>query len=72
MGERNIMDNVFTFWEATTVVVKTKQNLVVLLLDFEKALSSCLSAPDRCLSRVGNIGVLECEKEEFEVSLVKE
>ena len=37
MRERSIMDNVFTFWEATAVAVKNKQNLVVLLLDFEKA-----------------------------------
>ena len=37
MRERSIMDNVFTFWEATTVAVKNKQNLAVLLLDFEKA-----------------------------------
>ena len=66
------MDNVFTFWEATTVVVKTKQNLVVLLLGFEKSLLSCLLPPDRCMSRVGTIGVLEYEEEEFDVSLVKE
>ena len=31
------MDNVLTFWEATAVAVKNKTNLVVLLLDFEKA-----------------------------------
>ena len=37
MRERSIMDNVFTFWEASAVAVKNKQNLVVLLLDFEKA-----------------------------------
>ena len=31
------MDNVFMFWEAIAVVVKNKQNLATLLLDFEKA-----------------------------------
>ena len=31
------MDNVFSFWEVPAVAVKKKQNLVVLLLDFEKA-----------------------------------
>ena len=31
------MDNVFMFWEATAAAVKNKQNLAILLLDFEKA-----------------------------------
>ena len=30
------MDNFCVFWEATAVAVKSKQNLVVVLLDFEK------------------------------------
>ena len=34
---RSIMDNLLTFWEATIVAVKNKQNLATMLLDFEKA-----------------------------------
>ena len=30
------MDNFCVFWEAIAVAVKSKQNLVVVLLDFEK------------------------------------
>ena len=37
MRERSIMDNIFTFWEATAAATKNKQHLAVLLLDFEKA-----------------------------------
>ena len=37
MKDRSIVDNVFTFWETTALAVKKKQNLAVLLLDFEKA-----------------------------------
>ena len=35
--EWSILDNIFTFWEATTQTIKTKKNLEILLLDFEKA-----------------------------------
>ena len=37
MQERSIMDNIYMFWEATAVAVKTEQKLAILLLDFEKA-----------------------------------
>ena len=35
--ERSILDNIFVFWEAVAVAKKTKQDLAILLLDFEKA-----------------------------------
>ena len=35
--ERSILDNIFTFGEASAIATKTKQDLTVLLLDFEKA-----------------------------------
>ena len=37
------MDNVLTFWEATVIAVKNKQNLAVLLLDFEKVYDRALT-----------------------------
>ena len=37
MKERSILDNIFTFWEAVATAMKSKQNLAILLLDFEKA-----------------------------------
>ena len=35
--QRSIFDNIFTFWEATSLAIKKNQKLVVLILDFEKA-----------------------------------
>ena len=35
--ERSILDNIFVFWEAVAWAKKSKQNLAILLLDFEKA-----------------------------------
>ena len=35
--ERSILDNLFFFWEAIALARKKKENLVILLLDFEKA-----------------------------------
>ena len=35
--QRSIFDNIFTFWEATSLAMKQNQKLAVLLLDFEKA-----------------------------------
>ena len=40
-----------------------------MVKDLEIALS-CLSAPDRCVSRVGTTKVLDWEKEEYEIRLV--
>ena len=37
MQERSIFDNVFLFWELTGMAMKNKEDLAVLLLDFEKA-----------------------------------
>ena len=37
MQERSIFDNIFLFWELTGMAMKTKEDLAVLLLDFEKA-----------------------------------
>ena len=37
MQERSIFDNVFLFWELRGIATKNKEDLVVLLLDFEKA-----------------------------------
>ena len=37
MQEHNIFDNVFLFWELTGIATKTKEDLAVLSLDFEKA-----------------------------------
>ena len=34
--ERSILDNIFTFWEATTAAKLRQEDLVILLLDFEK------------------------------------
>ena len=39
------------------------------MYDTENMLS-CLSAPDRCVSRVGTAKVLDKEKEEYELRLV--
>ena len=35
--ERSIFDNIFMFWEMIAVAEETKQDLAILLLDFEKA-----------------------------------
>ena len=35
--ERSILDNLFFFWEAIALARKKKEDLVILLLDFEKA-----------------------------------
>ena len=35
--EGSILDNIFTFWESATLASKSKENLAILLLDFEKA-----------------------------------
>ena len=35
--ERSIFDNIVLFWEMITIVQETKQDLTILLLDFEKA-----------------------------------
>ena len=35
--ERSILDNLLIFWEAIALVRKKKEDLVILLLDFEKA-----------------------------------
>ncbi len=35
--ERSILDNITTFWELTAQAKKRKENMAVLLLDFEKA-----------------------------------
>ena len=35
--ERSILDNIFTFWEATTLARLLGEDFVILLLDFEKA-----------------------------------
>ena len=35
--ERSIFDNIFMFWEMIAITQETKQNLTILLLDFEKA-----------------------------------
>ncbi|MCO5588777.1 hypothetical protein L7F22_042736 [Adiantum nelumboides] len=35
--ERSILDNIFTFWEAVALAKLRGEDLVVLLLDFEKA-----------------------------------
>ena len=37
LKERSILDNITTFWEATSEATKTRQNLAILFLDFEKA-----------------------------------
>ncbi len=37
MKERSILDNIFTFWEAVALAKKSKQEIAILLLDFEKA-----------------------------------
>ena len=37
LKERSILDNITTFWEATSEATKTRQNLAILLLDFEKS-----------------------------------
>jgi hypothetical protein len=37
LKERSILDNIFTFWETTAIALKSKQDLAVLFLDFEKA-----------------------------------
>jgi hypothetical protein len=36
-NSHSILDNVFTFWEATPYTSKHNQDLAILLLDFEKA-----------------------------------
>ena len=35
--ERSILDNIFTFWEATALAKLRRKDLAVLLLGFEKA-----------------------------------
>ena len=36
MSDRNIVENIFNFWEASAFAKHSKQNLAVILLDFEK------------------------------------
>ena len=36
----------------------------------DSPLVSCLSAPDRCVSQVGTVEVLDYEKEEYELRLI--
>ena len=35
--ERSILDNIFTFWEATALAKLCQEDVAILLLDFEKA-----------------------------------
>ena len=35
--ERSILDNIFTLWEVMALALKTKQDMAILLLDFEKS-----------------------------------
>ena len=36
MYESSIFDNIFVFWEMVAIVQETKQDLAIMLLDFEK------------------------------------